>query len=121
MAKQLNEYREQLRKFWYKNAHKIVIGIVGGAIFLLGLILIVVPGPPGSLTMALGITILATEFLWAARLLKRLKAYLKRKLPDAHSGRINWFFAKAARLGKRLVKWLHEHLVKPLTPRRKRV
>jgi hypothetical protein len=121
MPTQHDGVKERLRKHWYKHAHKIVIGVAGGLIFILGVILIIIPGPPASLTIALGITVLATEFLWAARFLRRVKAYLKEKLPDAHGGKINWFFAKAGRIGRRIAKWLHEHLVKPLTPRRKRV
>ena len=120
MLKRLTAHRERLRKHWYKNAHRIVIGVAGGSILLIGIILIFIPGPPATLTMAMGIALLGTEFLWAERFLKRSKAYLKDKLPDSQGGRINWLFAKAKSLSRRAAKWLHQYLVKPLTPRRKR-
>ncbi len=40
---------------------------------LAGLIMLVTPGP-GWLTIALGLAVLAAEFVWARRLLSRLKA-----------------------------------------------
>ncbi len=40
---------------------------------LAGLIMLVAPGP-GWLTIALGLAVLAAEFVWARRLLNRLKA-----------------------------------------------
>src|ERR1700679_2846644 len=117
MAKPINPHWKRIRDFSDRNARRIVIGMVGGSILLIGVVLIIVPGPPATLTMALGLTVLGTEFLWAKRLLKRSKAYLKHKLPDAQEGRINWLFAKAARIGKYIHKWLHEHIIKFLIKR----
>lgn len=44
----------------------------GIGLVLLGLILLVLPGP-GILTIAGGLTLLATEFTWAANLLEWMK------------------------------------------------
>ena len=49
---------------------KIVIGILGGSVLLFGVVLIVLPGP-SSIVIPAGIAILATEFAWARRVLKR--------------------------------------------------
>ncbi|HET8740085.1 MAG TPA: PGPGW domain-containing protein [Acidimicrobiia bacterium] len=45
----------------------------GTGLVLLGLILLVLPGP-GILTMAAGLAVLATEFEWARNLLDWMKA-----------------------------------------------
>jgi tellurite resistance protein TerC len=46
--------------------------LFGFTILALGLVMIVTPGP-GWLTILLGLGILAAEFVWARRLLDRLK------------------------------------------------
>jgi hypothetical protein len=112
--------RERIRKLWYKHARHLVIGVAGVSIIIIGLVFIIVPGPPASLTIAMGIAVLGTEFLWAKRLLRHSKDYLTDKLPDSQSHRIKWGFAKAAHVSLRIAKWLHQYIVKPLTPRRKR-
>lgn len=62
---------------------KIIKGIAGGSVVLLGIIMLVTPGP-GILTILLGLSILASEFLFARRLLNRLRrrpADTKRRSP----------------------------------------
>ena len=51
---------------------RIAISIVGFTILLLGLVMIVLPGP-ALLFIPIGLAILATEFLWARRILEELK------------------------------------------------
>jgi uncharacterized protein (TIGR02611 family) len=51
---------------------KALVAIIGGTIILLGLALIVLPGP-AVVVIPLGVAILATEFTWARRVLKRGK------------------------------------------------
>jgi uncharacterized protein (TIGR02611 family) len=53
-----------------KRFFKILIGFT---LLLVGVVMLVTPGP-GWLTIALGLAILAAEFVWARRLLDRLKA-----------------------------------------------
>ena len=60
------------RLFW-----RIVIGIVGGAITVLGAVALVGPGP-GILIVIAGLGILATEFAWAARVMARTRTYAQR-------------------------------------------
>jgi uncharacterized protein (TIGR02611 family) len=48
--------------------YRIVVGVVGGAVTVTGIVLIPAPGP-GWLVVFLGLAILASEFTWAERLL----------------------------------------------------
>ncbi len=52
-----------------KRFFKILIGFT---LLLAGLVMLITPGP-GWLTIALGLAVLAAEFVWARRLLDRLK------------------------------------------------
>ncbi len=51
---------------------KVVIAIVGTIVLLIGVIMLVGPGP-GMIVLLAGLAILATEFVWAARLLRSVK------------------------------------------------
>jgi len=53
-------------------ARKLIVGVIGGTVVLVGVIMLVTPGP-GWIAIFLGLSILSVEFVWAARLLKRLK------------------------------------------------
>jgi uncharacterized protein (TIGR02611 family) len=55
-----------------KQAKKLIIGVVGFTVLLIGLAMIVLPGP-ALLVIPLGLGILATEFVWARSLLKKVK------------------------------------------------
>lgn len=59
---------EKLRK----SSKKVLIGILGGLVTLLGIVMIPYPGP-GWLVVFAGLAILATEFAFAARLLEFAK------------------------------------------------
>jgi uncharacterized protein (TIGR02611 family) len=58
-----------------KKVKRIVVGIVGFTILVIGVLLLVLPGP-AFLVIPLGLGILATEFVWAKKLLKKVKAKL---------------------------------------------
>ena len=51
---------------------RVVIGIIGGAVTVVGTIAIPAPGP-GVLILLAGLGILATEFAWAGRVMMRTK------------------------------------------------
>ena len=51
---------------------KIVVGVIGGTVLLLGIVMIVLPGP-AFLIIPAGLAILGTEFIWARRALRRAK------------------------------------------------
>jgi uncharacterized protein (TIGR02611 family) len=55
-----------------KSAWRAVIGVIGVSVILLGVIVFFTPGP-AILVIPLGLSILATEFVWAGRLLRRMK------------------------------------------------
>jgi uncharacterized protein (TIGR02611 family) len=57
--------------------YRLTVGIVGGLIVALGLVTIPLPGP-GWLTVIAGLFVLATEFLWAERLLEFTRKHVKR-------------------------------------------
>jgi len=55
-----------------KQLKKIIIGIIGGTIVLIGLVMIVLPGP-AFIVIPLGLSILATEFIWAKKMIEKFK------------------------------------------------
>ncbi|MBI5187832.1 MAG: PGPGW domain-containing protein [Nitrospirae bacterium] len=55
-----------------QQAKRLIKIIIGFTILLIGLAMIVLPGP-AIVVIPIGLTILATEFIWARRLLKRIK------------------------------------------------
>lgn len=66
-----------LTRLWDKAPARLRQGIVllfGGTIILLGLALVVLPGPFTLPLLLVGFAILGTEFAWAARALERTKA-----------------------------------------------
>ncbi len=67
--------------FEYKNIKtikRIIITIIGFTVLIIGMAMIVLPGP-AIIVIPLGLAILAGEFLWARRLLKRIKNTLRRQ------------------------------------------
>jgi uncharacterized protein (TIGR02611 family) len=59
----------------YQQAKRLLVLVVGTAALLLGLVLLVLPGP-GLITIALGLSILASECDWARQMLKRFRQWL---------------------------------------------
>ncbi len=57
--------------------YRIAVGVIGGVIVALGIATIPLPGP-GWLTVIAGLFVLATEFLWAERLLEFTKKHVTR-------------------------------------------
>ena len=58
-------------------AKRIVVAVVGGTVTLIGIALIVLPGP-AFVIIPIGISILATEFVWARRFLQRARQMVAR-------------------------------------------
>ena len=54
----------------FKQAKRVVTVVVGFTVILFGVAMLFLPGP-GLATMIAGLAMLATEFVWAKRLLKR--------------------------------------------------
>ena len=55
-----------------KTLRRVVVGVIGGTIVLIGIALLVLPGP-AFIVIPLGLVVLASEFAWARRLLRRGK------------------------------------------------
>jgi tellurite resistance protein TerC len=61
-----------------KYLRKLIIAIIGGTVLLIGVALIVLPGP-AFIVIPVGLAILATEFAWARRAVTRAKAMVGKK------------------------------------------
>ncbi len=61
-----------LLKLTLRQARRLVVFVVGSTVLLFGLVLTVTPGP-AFVVIPIGLAILATEFVWARQLLKRIK------------------------------------------------
>ncbi|UCH80425.1 MAG: PGPGW domain-containing protein [Nitrospiraceae bacterium] len=55
-----------------KQAKRVIKVVIGFTVLVLGLIMLVTPGP-GVVTIILGLAILGTEFVWAKKLMKRFE------------------------------------------------
>jgi len=73
----------------YKFARRLIIFVVGISVLVVGIVMIVLPGP-AFLVIPLGLAILATEFLWAKIMLTKLK----QKSADGAKTIKDWFFTK---------------------------
>ncbi|MBI4680933.1 MAG: PGPGW domain-containing protein [Nitrospirae bacterium] len=56
----------------YKQAKRIVKTVIGFTVLLIGIALIILPGP-AIVVIPIGLAILATEFAWARKLYKRFE------------------------------------------------
>jgi tellurite resistance protein TerC len=57
----------------YKWARRIVVGVIGGSVLLIGVAMVVLPGP-AIIVVPLGLGILGLEFAWARIWLRKLRA-----------------------------------------------
>ena len=57
----------------YKWARRIVVAVIGGTVFLIGIAMIVLPGP-AIIVIPIGLGILGIEFAWARYWLRKLRA-----------------------------------------------
>ncbi|MDM7892976.1 TIGR02611 family protein [Curtobacterium caseinilyticum] len=86
--------------------YKVLVGIVGGLVVVIGLILVPLPGP-GWLVVFIGLTILASEFHFFHRIITWLRAQLHRFWDWAKAHGPQWL-RKAADRGKADVDAAHE-------------
>ena len=63
----------------YRTARKIVVGVIGGTLLVLGIVMLVAPGP-GLIGIAVALALLASEFVWARVWLKRVRDRADRQL-----------------------------------------
>jgi Putative transmembrane protein (PGPGW) len=69
---------------------KIVVAVIGGTVVLIGIALLVLPGP-ALVVIPIGLIILASEFAWARHVLRRGK----RVFEKARRGKWRDFFSCA--------------------------
>lgn len=56
----------------YKAARRIVVGVVGVTVVLIGVVMLVTPGP-ALVVIPVGLAILSIEFTWARAWLRRMR------------------------------------------------
>ena len=84
-----------------KKVKRVLVAVIGGTVLAVGLALVVLPGP-AFLVIPAGLAILAMEFAWAGRWLRKARNLLpktgpRRKLEAVSiSPPVNYFRAKAA-------------------------
>jgi tellurite resistance protein TerC len=61
----------------YRKARRVVIAVIGGTVLLVGIALLVLPGP-AFLVIPAGLAILGLEFAWARRWLRSMRDRLTR-------------------------------------------
>ena len=66
------EHRSSMLNETLKQARRAIVAVVGFTLLTIGVVMLVTPGP-GWAVIILGLSVLAAEFVWARRLLKRLK------------------------------------------------
>jgi uncharacterized protein (TIGR02611 family) len=63
-------------------AWRSIVLVVGGTVVAIGVAMVVLPGP-AFVVIPAGLAILATEFVWARRLLVRVREYVENVLENA--------------------------------------
>lgn len=66
----LGEDAERIARLTLKQARRLIVLVVGFTIILIGIVMLIGPGP-GALVVPIGLALLASEFIWARRLLNR--------------------------------------------------
>ena len=61
-----------------RQVRRAIVFVVGGSVLLVGLILIFTPGP-AVVVVPVGLAILSIEFVWARRVLRKVKAMANMK------------------------------------------
>jgi hypothetical protein len=57
---------------------RVIVGVVGGTVLLIGLAATLIPGVPAIVVIPIGLAILATEFVWARRWLQKARDFVSR-------------------------------------------
>ncbi|MCD6048706.1 MAG: putative rane protein [Verrucomicrobia bacterium] len=74
----IDKLREWLQTKFSKRTRKIMIGIVGSVVVLVGVLMIFIPGP-AFIVIPAGLAILAMEFEWAHRYYEKVKGWMQSK------------------------------------------
>lgn len=67
-----------------KQVGRPIVAVIGFTVLLIGIAIIILPGP-AFIIIPIGLAILATKFIWARKLLKKVKSKLtKQKKGQGH-------------------------------------
>jgi tellurite resistance protein TerC len=69
----------------YRRARRIAIAVVGGSVVVLGIAMLVLPGP-AIIVIPAGLAILGLEFAWARRWLRKVKRKTRQTLDQLGLG-----------------------------------
>ena len=64
---------------------RIIVSVIGFTIFIIGIFLIFFPGP-AFIIIPVGLTILATEYVWARNLLEKVKKVIRKSSKKIKEG-----------------------------------
>ena len=71
-----SRWTKYLLSFWntenIKLVRRVIISVIGATVLLIGIALLVLPGP-AFIVIPVGLAILATEYAWARRWLKKVR------------------------------------------------
>jgi tellurite resistance protein TerC len=70
----------------YRTARRIAVLVVGSTVILLGIVMLVTPGP-GLLVIPIGLAILGVEFAWARIWLRRVRETISNRNSRNHAQR----------------------------------
>jgi len=70
-----------------QQAKRLIVIVVGSTVLLMGIAMIALPGP-AVLVIPVGLSVLATEFVWARRLLNKLKSTFQKGKEKNHAREI---------------------------------
>ena len=61
-----------------RQGKRLIVAVIGIAVLAIGIAMIVLPGP-AILVIPLGLSVLATEFVWARKFLEKVKGRLNKR------------------------------------------
>jgi tellurite resistance protein TerC len=66
-----------------QQAKRLIVIVAGSTVLLIGIAMIVLPGP-AVLVIPVGLGVLATEFVWARKLLTKIKSTFQKGKEENH-------------------------------------
>jgi tellurite resistance protein TerC len=72
LATTLIHQTSDLAELTLRQARRIVVLVVGTSLLIVGVVMIVLPGP-AFVVLPAGLALLGTEFVWARRLIRRIR------------------------------------------------
>jgi uncharacterized protein (TIGR02611 family) len=76
----------RIARITYQAARRVVVTVVGTTVLLLGVVMLVTPGP-GLIVIPLGLAILSLEFAWARHWLRKVREKISQQSARSQGGR----------------------------------